>query len=492
MSTPTPPSSHLNSIGRRRFLGITGSAGLALPFTASSYARAAGANERVRVAIIGCGSRGGSLSQLLTGNKDAQIVAICDADKKRMEDFTGRLKKAGTDSVAKIQDYRELIARDDIDAVIIATPNHWHTLQAIDAMKAGKAVYVEKPVSHNPWEGWQLAAAAKKYKGVIQAGFQNRSDPGPQKGIGYVQSGGLGKILRVHSCCFRNRKSIGKRKDPLKAPESVDYNLWLGPAADEKMFRPQFHYDWHWIWNTGDGDMGNQAPHELDMVNWLLGNNALPQEIVGFGGRFGWNDAGETPNLHTAWYEHNGIPVTLEVNDLCLSPKRNSPSIRDGVRVGIVVHCENGILKGGRGGMTAYKLDGKTRIERFPGDGGRNHMPNFLEAVRAGHSKNVAAPIEAAVVSSAMAHLANLSYRAGKPVKIEEIEKTISGNAVLETILKDQSKQLSDWEIAQPSYQLGSVVRHDPSTRAITGEGIKPAWIRPAGRGEFVIPEIKS
>ncbi|MBT8043749.1 MAG: Gfo/Idh/MocA family oxidoreductase [Verrucomicrobiae bacterium] len=486
------PENNPLTVDRRRFLTTTAAAGLALPFSAMSQARVLDANSRVRLAMIGCGHRGNSLLELVLAQKNVEVPVLCDADTAQMDKTAGRHAKNGLNKVEKIQDYREVLARDDIDAVVIATPHHWHVLHAIDAMKAGKAVYVEKPVSHDIWEGWQMAAAAKKYNSVISAGLQNRSDPGPRGGIEFVQSGVLGKIQHVHACCFRNRSSIGKQAEALIPPKSVDYNLWLGPAADEPMFRPKFHYDWHWVWNTGNGDMGNQCPHEIDMVNWLLGDKLPPEQIQGFGGRFGWNDAGTTPNMHTAWYRQEDIPVTIEVNDLSLSPKRNVPSMRNKTRVGIIVQCENGILRGGRGSMTAYKPDGKTKIERFSGDGGKNHMAHFIQSVRAGNCDAITSTIESAVRSAAIMHLANLSYRAGQPAKSGQIDQVIGNNAVLQTIVADQAKHLAAWGIDQPEYTLGPKAYFNQATMQATAEGARPEWIRAKGRGEFIVPEIKA
>ena len=476
---------------RRQFLQAAGLTGLSLTTSAISFGQVKGANQHVRLAIIGCGGRGRSLSKLVTALKNCDIVAVCDPDTQHMDQLANSLTKAKGDvSVRKIRDYRKLLEEKDIDGVIISSPNHWHTLHSIHALQAGKAVYVEKPVSHNIWEGRQLVAAAKRYKGIVMAGTQNRSDPGPQEGFAFVREGGLGKIQGVHVCCFRNRSSIGRAKTVTPLPGSLDYNLWLGPAQEMPMHRKRLHYDWHWVWNTGDGDMGNQAPHEVDMANWLLDDHEAPSEIRSFGGRFGWDDAGQTPNLHTAWYEQNGVPVILEVNNLWLTPDRNMPSMRDRCRVGVIVRCENGILRGGRGGVAAYEPDGRTVLKRFPGNGGARHMSNFVDAIREGNGSKLTAPIEKSVRSAEIVHLANLSMRAGQKTPRKTLDETIGDQAMLKTILKDQQKQLEAWAVGKSLYTHGATVKFDALKGLVQGKGINPNWVHSKGRNEFVVPRM--
>lgn len=479
-----------SSYSRRKFLTITGCSALALPLTS----RAAGANDRIRVALIGCGGRARSHAEVFPQLKNVEIVALCDPDTAQMAGLIANVKKKsdGKVDLSKVKqyiDYRKVYALKDVDAVVISSPNYWHTLHAIQAMQAGKDVYCEKPVSHSVWEGKQLVAASEKYGRVIAAGFQNRSDPGPIEGIQYVQEGNLGKILSVHACCFRNRSSIGdKLSKPLVPPSTIDYNLWLGPMPDVPMYRPQFHYDWHWVWNTGDGDIGNQCPHEIDMMCWALGDPALPMTMKAIGNRFGWNDSGETPNMHTAWYKVKNIPCTIEVNDLWLAPDRNVPGARSGIRVGIVVRCEGGELRGGRGGMSAYGDDGKP-LMKFPGNGGQSHQQNFIDAMRAGSNKGLRSKIEIAERSSAVAHLTNVSIRAGKEANMERVRKYIGDDTILNTIVTEQNKQLKSWGIDDPKYIVGKFLKVDPKTADVTTEGVEQ-FVRLPNRPEFTVPEL--
>lgn len=458
--------------------------------------RAMGANDRIRVALIGCGGRAASHARVFPLLSNVEVVALCDPDTAQMADLVaGTLKRSeGQIDLSKAKqyvDYRKVYESKDVDAVVISSPNYWHTLHSIQAMEAGKDVFCEKPVSHSVWEGQQLVAASKKYGRVIAAGFQNRSDPGPIEGIQFVQEGNMGKILSVHACCFRNRSSIGAKLDkPLVPPSTVDYNLWLGPMQDVPMWRPQFHYDWHWVWNTGDGDIGNQCPHEIDMMCWVLGDPALPSNMRAIGNRFGWNDAGETPNMHTAWFKMKNTPCTIEVNDLWLAPDRNVAGARDGIRVGIIVRCEGGELRGGRGGMSAYGEDGKP-FKKFPGNGGESHQQNFIDAMRAGSNKGLRSKVEVAERSSAVAHLTNISIRAGKEGQMKWVNNYIGDNEIVQTIVADQNKQLKAWGIDNPKYVVGKFLKIDSKKREVTAQDadIKDL-VRLPNRPEFSVPEL--
>jgi predicted dehydrogenase len=465
---------------RRNLIKLCGLAALARPCHGQSP------NNTVRLAMIGCGRRAHSLARQFLEIREVAIVALCDPDPAQMESLaTLPGMPAG---LARLQDYRKLLESRDIDAVVVSSPNHWHTLHAIHAMQAGKDVYLEKPVTHELWEGRQLVAAEEKYGRIIAAGFQSRSDPGTRDGIQFVREGNLGKIQSVHVCCFKERDSIGIRKTPLAPPPGTDFNLWLGPAADLPILREQFHYDWHWAWNTGNGDIGNQTPHEIDIANRVLGDGLPPKQVRSFGGRFGWNDAGATPNLQAATYELAGVPVIIEVNNLKLSPTRNVSAARDGIRIGVVVRCEGGQLRGGTGGMYAVGEDGRKTVQKFPGDGGAGHLENFINAVRSRRSADIASRILPAECSAAIAHLANLSYRSGG--KSSDIAEISGGNERLETILADQAKQLAAWGIAAPEYTLGRVIEFDPASGRIITPDVDPELVRRRCRPEFQIPDF--
>ena len=471
---------------RRRFIQAGMCTALA---TALHGQQIIGANSRVRLALIGCGSRGRGLIQQFIKLPGVELVAICDADTAHMHQLAAQLSEKDI-KVDLVQDYRKVYDRSDIDAVVIATPNYWHALHAIQAMEAGKHVYVEKPVTFTLWEGLQLEAAEMKYGKVISAGYQNRSDKGPQAGIQYVQQGNLGQVKKVRSLCFRNRNSIGKIDHPLAMPSTLDHNLWLGPVHDHTIMRPKLHYDWHWDYRTGNGDLGNQGVHEIDMVCWLLGEPELPTQVKAFGNRFAWNDAGDTPNMLSVWFQMGGADVILETNDLKLAPDRNAPGHRMGTRVGIIAECENGILKGGRGGMMAVENDGRTVIRKFPGDGGAPHQSKFIEAVRNNDPSMVGSRIRDAHKSASLAHLGDISYRMGDLVSTTEVLQGVGDNEDLRDILSDQQKQLAAWGINDPQYYMGKTLDIDPRRNALKTPGVDPALTGPNYRKGFELKPL--
>ncbi len=475
------------STSRRRFLGL--SAG-ALGFSSLSSLAAAGANDRVRLGVIGCGIRGNALAGQFGELADVEIVAVSDPDTERMDRLV-RKRGLASGRVGLFQDYRKLLERDDIDAVVVASPNHWHALHLIHACQAGKDVYVEKPVTHDLSQGARMLEAAAKYGRIVQAGTQNRSDTGLIDAFDFIRSGELGEIRAIHGLCFRNRESIGRLDAPRRPPATCDYDLWLGPAPDEPILRPQFHYDWNWMWATGDGDIGNQGPHEFDLITWLLGDPALPAAMRCFGNRFAWNDAGETPNLQAAWFELAGVPVVFEVNDLWLRPDLNaSPSVK-GIRVGVVVSCEGGEFRGGRGGGYVVGEDGRTKTHKFPGDAGGGHARNFIDAVKSRRAEDLRGDLGRAIQSSALAHLANLSLRAGGEAKGSALREELADSPALVELLERQHKQLAAWSVDPEvtPYRDGPEVAVDPESGRVLGPQKVAELATPRYREGWEMPE---
>lgn len=480
---------------RRQFIRIGAFAALS---TAVYGQKILGANDRVRVALVGCGIRGPGLLRNFLREPNVEVIAICDPDDAQMDSVARRLARGKlsdqpghrNQKVDRYRDYRKLYERPDLDAVIIASPNYWHALHAIHAMQAGKDVYVEKPVTFTLWEGRQLAAAERKCGRIISAGYQNRSDKGPQAGIRYVREGNLGKIRKVRSVCYRNRASIGKRDTPLIPPKTMDYDLWLGPCADKPIFRPEIHYDWHWDFNTGNGDLGNQGPHEIDLVCWLLGEPSLPSEVSAFGNRFAWDDAANTPNMITAWFQSGDVEVIFETNDMTVSPTRNVSPVRFQTRTGIVAECEDGYLRGGRGGMVVVAPDGRTILKRFPGDGGKPHAGNFLQAVRENDPSYLTARIADAVTSASMMHLGNVSYRLGSLISEADLRRQVETNGDLLEIIDDQAGQLKAWGITEPDYQFGVTLRVDPERERIVNPEVGPDLVGPHYRKGYELDPI--
>ena len=489
----------MSRISRRQALQITAGAAAAGYFTSSApqtYAQRSPSYE-VRMAVIGTGGRGGSHIGGFSGLDGAKVSVLCDADTnasgKRAESLS---KKVGYE-VSTVQDFREILDRKDIDAVSIATPNHWHALMTILACEAGKHVYVEKPVCHTIWEGRQMVNAMQKYGRVVAAGFQNRSDAGLLKAIPQIHSGRIGKIVQARGLCYRDRNSIGKLDKPLTPPASVDYNLWLGPAADEPIMRPNFHYDWHWVFNTGNGDMGNQGPHEMDLLRWALGDPIHPVKVSSFGGRFVWNDAGDTPNLQYAQFDFgDGVPVIFEVRNIHQrDANRNVGRYAKGPGVGIIITGEKGEFRGGRGGGAFYDPQGNM-VEEFKGDSGGQHMANFVDSVRSGKQQDLRSPVESAYYSSCMSHLANISVRCGADTPGGELAERLAGNELALETFNRFAAQLKLWDVdpQQIPWHAGPELSFDPRQETFTaGEKLEQAnaQVRRNDRKPFVVPEVQ-
>jgi predicted dehydrogenase len=394
--------------------------------TASSCRRVLGANENIRVGVIGIGRQGTFHAERLSKMSGVQLVALADPDPGyKMVQFQQELahREDNPISVDIYQDYRQLLDRKDIDAVIIVSCNHWHALHSIHSLQAGKHVYVEKPVSHNVWEGRQLVNMAKKSGLVVQSGLHHRSRLCWPEAIEYLKQGHLGKVICSRGLCYKQRDSIGLLDSPAQPPQGCDYDLWLGPAQHQPILRPQFHYDWHWTWNTGDGDLGNQGVHQVDIARWVIGQNSYPEHVFSIGGRFGYQDAGETPNTQIIFYDYKPVPVIFEVRGLTVEPGLRAMSIYKNARIGNVIECEGGYIAE----ETVYDNQGK-RIYKFSAHGDEEHLSKFIEAVRNNTPETVGCSIEDGHISSALCHLSNISHRVGKQAAPEEIAGMIHSN----------------------------------------------------------------
>lgn len=461
----------------------------------ASWAKNGSPNDAIQVGLIGVGGKGGGHLEHLLTLKGVRVVAVCDADQTHLDRAQSKLRDQGVKAKA-YQDMRRLLDDSSVDAVVIATPNHWHALAGIWACQAGKDVYVEKPVSHNIWEGKKLVEAARKYKRIVQAGTQNRSDTGFRQAIEYLRAGNIGKIQWIHGLWYKERKSIGRVSGPQIIPEGVDYDLWTGPAPLEPLMRQKLHYDWHWNWDTGDGDMGNLGAHQLDDCAHVLGANALPKRFFCLGGRYARSDDGQTPNIQAAFLEfEDAPPVIVEVRGL---PHETGGKYMDnlrGVRAGNVVQCEGGYFAGGRGGGIIYDNDGK-RMEKFPGDSGLTHMGNWLEAIRTRKRASLRAEIEVGARSADLCHLANLAFRSGLPSSTDEVEALAGGfEHGAETVdsiashLQANGADLQDAPLTCSQWMQFNAKKMEFSGGGDYGNAIANAHIKPQYRAPYVVPE---
>jgi predicted dehydrogenase len=428
-------------ISRRALLRTTV---LATAWTAACAARVKGANESVRVALVGTGKRGGELLDELAPLADVRVVALCDPDADRLARVAATRFGGAVDTHA---DLRRVLDRRDVDVVVCATPDHWHALCTIWACEAGMDVYVEKPVSHDPFEGARMVAAAERHGRVVGGGFQDRSDTGLCAAFDWLAARPLGELVHVHGVLSRARRGIGARASrPLPPPERLDYDLWLGPASEEPILRPRFHHDWHWIWNYGCGEIGNHGPHVLDHCRWALGDPAVPLRVRSLGGRFAWRDAGETANLQLAQFDFGSVPVLMEVRALAQRPAGEQRVKIRGIETGVVVTYEHGTFRGDRGGGTATDKDGNV-VREFPGDGGATHMRNFLDAVRARMPQQLHSSILEAHRSTLLVHLANASLRSAPLVPGPELARAAANDEAFGPALARMRTTLADWGV---------------------------------------------
>ncbi len=487
-------------LNRRSFLkssALAAGAALAARFTPSTWARPIGANDAIRLAVIGLNSKGAEHITHLREIPGARVVALCDVDPNILAREVEKLK-AQSITVSAATDARRIFERDDVDAVVIATSNHWHALLTVWACQAGKDVYVEKPVSHTVWEGRQMVAAAAKYGRVVQAGTQYRSDTGWPEAIAWLQAGQLGAIKAVHTICYKLRESIGRRLPWY--PDWLDYDMFCGPTPMVPLVRNQLEYDWHWVWRTGNGELGNNGIHVLDLARRITNRTTLPGRALSLGGHYGVDDVAETPNAQLVIYDYgDGVPILFESRGL---PARPDVSYMDSFRSmrgpnGLAVLCEGGYLSGYTG-SAAYSYDGQ-RIQQFSGDGGGGHMANFLAAVRSRHVDDLAAPITTGHASTMLCHFGNMSHRLGHDADLAVTRQAIDAFPSARDALDDMHRHLGlhGIDLARVPITLGPWVQIDGPGEGVAGvEGGDEAvlararyLLKETQRGAWQIPE---
>ena len=424
------PSSPWN---RRRFLGtaaLATTAGLAGRLNAAPSQKTS-QSDSVRIGIIGLSTKGADHLKNLLVTPGAQVVALCDVDPRTLASVVSGLP-AELRRPFTTTDARRLLERNDVDAVVIATPNHWHGLLTIWALQAGKHVYVEKPMSHTVHEGRAMIEAANASGKVVQVGTQRRTDAGLAEAGEFVRSGRLGRITHVHTVYYSNRTAV---KETLPwYPDWLDYDRFCGPSPVVPLKREKLHYDWHWMWDTGNGELGNNGVHVLDLALALIKESRAPRRVMALGGRYVVNDVAETPNSMFVLYDYEGCPIFFENRGL---PAKTGVTYSDnyhGIRVGTIVHCEGGYLTA-LTGASAYDRRGKL-VRQFPADGGSAHMANFLDAVRQNNPSSVNAPPAVGHLSASVCHYGNISYRLGTPAGTESIERRVASFKAADPLLK--------------------------------------------------------
>jgi predicted dehydrogenase len=460
-----------STLSRRSFLkgGVTSAAGLAAASSVTFLTRPErvyGANDRVRVAICGVHGRGmdhvGNYAQL----KNVEIAAVCDIDENVLAERVAGMVKRGIPKPATFVDVRKLLEDKSIDAISIATPNHWHALMGIWACQAGKDVYVEKPCSHNLWEGKQFGAAAQKYGRIVQHGTQIRSATAVREGIQKLHEGLIGDIYMARGLCYKWRNTIGHA--PVQpVPAGVNYDLWTGPAPLHDFTHNRFHYNWHWFWAYGNGDMGNQGTHQMDVARWGLGVG-FPNKVSAVGGHFMFDDDQETPNDLNCSFEFD-LPngqrkmITFEVRHWITNHEAEIGTTELGTSeptrklgrpalgplagghntVGDIFYGSKGYFATGDEDADTYGVWlGPDQEPQPKVHGGEElaHFANFIDCVVSRNKENLNAPIEEAHISTGLMHIANASYRLGRTLNFNPHTQQVIGDPEADTLLRDADR----------------------------------------------------
>lgn len=466
-------------------------------------------NEKMAVAVVGCGGRGGSHTGAYTGMKNVEIQYLVDADPaagekkaKGVEERTGKRPKVITDM---------RVALDDpaVDAVSTATPNHWHALCGVWAMQAGKDAYIEKPICHNIMEGRALVEAAKKYNRMCQVGTQCRSNKAINEAVQFMREGGIGDVNFARGLCYKRRKSINARGD-YGVPDGIDFNLWSGPAqyTDPKVTRKRFHYDWHWQRLYGNGDLGNQGPHQTDIARWGLGIMEHPNSVICYGGRLGYQaerndpdyvDAGDTGNTEVSIYDYGDKCIVFETRGLEIKPSADEELNKlfdstSGNKIGVVFYGSEGyVAQRSYGHCVAFDKDLNT-IKEFTGGG--DHFGNFVEACNTRNADDLNASALEGHLSAGISHLGNISYYAGETnyVSLKEAEsiladvKSLDDNA---TTLNRTVQHLQDngVDLARYPLAMGPMLNFNPEKEVFTNNDAANAMLTRSYRKGFECPK---
>jgi predicted dehydrogenase len=446
---------------RKVFLktSANGAAGLAAAGRISASAapsRVLGANDRVRVAICGLHGRGEDHIKGYSALNNVEIAALCDVDDSVLRQRVAQLGKAGVQPKTYI-DVRKLLDDKSIDAISIATPNHWHSLMAIWGCQAGKDVYVEKPCSHNLWEGRQLVRAAEKYNRMVQHGTQSRSTPGVMEAASRMREGLLGDVYLSRGLCYKWRDTIGHAA-VAPVPPGVNYDLWTGPAPMKPFTRNRFHYNWHWIWDTGNGDIGNQGVHQMDIARWGLGLG-FPNKVSATGGHFMFDDDQQTPNTLNCAFEYHlpeGKRAMLEFEVRhWISNHEASIGAESEAKESAEPHPQLGPMAGSHNtvGNLFYGSKGYLSISNDSGyrswlgrnqqpgpsaaDGDEDHFGNFVACVTSRKKEDLRAPIEEGHISAGLVHLANASYRLRRTLIFDPETEQVKDDDEANRLLRD-------------------------------------------------------
>jgi predicted dehydrogenase len=487
------------SLNRREFLhdstalaaALAGAGLFGSAVSAAAKAKKGDANDKLQVAVIGVHGRGMEHVHEFANKNGCVITTICDCDQAVVSRAMKYVEEKQGKAPRYEQDLRRVMDDKSIDIISTATPNHWHALIAIWGMQAGKDVYVEKPVSHNVSEGRRIVEAAEKYNKICQAGTQSRSSGPHREAIEFLHAGKLGKVKLVRAFCYKLRPSIGKVKGPQPIPSTVDYDLWCGPAPMEPLMRKNLHYDWHWQWNYGNGDLGNQGIHEMDVARWGLGKNELARSVMSVGGRFGYEDDGETANTQICVFDYGDSELIFEVRGL---PSNSPfPNVKTDIKptnyIGNIWQADDGIVVASHKSVVALDHNGNV-IQKFKGSGD-DHFANFVKAVRSRNRAELSADILEGHLSSALCHLGNISYALGSQKAFNDKAKTFGDDKEAYETLVRMTDHLKDNKLPldKMEYRLGKKLTVDPKSESFVKDDEANGYLTREYRKLFVVPE---
>jgi predicted dehydrogenase len=384
-----------------------------------------GPNEEIRVACVGLGGMGRHHIRIHASAPNVRVVTLCDIDENLLPERVEYAQQTAGSTPKTEYDIRRVLDDKDVDCISAATPNHWHALVTVWACQAGKDVYVQKPASHNVFEGRRMVDAARKYGRVVQVGLQNRSSPGVREAMRMLREGVIGDVYMARALCYNQRESIGVKPDAPAAPAGVHYDLWLGPAPVRPFNPNRFHYNWHWHWDYGNGDIGNQGVHQMDIARWGL-NKKLPVRVHSMGGRYAYHDQGETPNTQVSTFQYpDGTLLVFEVRNLDTHKEWE-------VDVGNLFYGSKGYMAI-RGDTYEVVLNDKPGPKGGRGDA--DHFQNFHDVVRSRRLSDLNCDVEEGHYSAALCHLANISYRLGRSLDFDPEKEEFPSDQEANTLL---------------------------------------------------------
>ena len=472
---------------RRRFLETGAKTSLAFSLFTVAGTKASGnvlgANDRIRIGVAGINGRGKNHLDDFARMDGVDVTYLIDPDSRLFDDRSQRVTERGGNVPTCVQDIRTALDDDNLDAVSVATCNHWHSLITIWACQAGKDVYVEKPLSHNVFEGRKAVEAARRYNRLVQHGTQQRSSIDRAKEIAAVQSGEYGKLLVSKGYCSKPRWSIGYK--PIATPPAeLDFNLWLGPAPEQAFHENLVHYNWHWFWDTGNGDTGNQGVHEMDVARWAIKGATMPERVWSLGGRFAYDDQGQTPNTQLTVFDYGETKLVFETRGLVGEGKFPG-------NVSNEYYTEAGLIKQGKlypkgGGDPELLIDAGGEVT--PG----GTFGSFIAAVRSRNVEDLNADVAEGHYSSALCHLSNISYRLGEPMPYDKASGKLGDNKVVVDAFQTIKDNLGavNVDLTETDFKVGPVLEFDAENERFIDNDAANALLSREYREPFVVPEV--